>query len=50
MPKAGVHTQTICDFHVEGLGDLGIGHGIFEFLSLGAYLPYGFKSFSDVAP
>lgn len=50
IPKLGVHTQTICDFHVEGLGDVGVGHGIFEFLSLGAYLPYGFKSFGDVAP
>jgi hypothetical protein len=49
IPKLGVHTQTICDFHVEGL-DIGVGHGIFEFLSLGAYLPYGFKSFGDVAP
>ena len=50
IPKLGVHTQTICDFHVEGLGDIGVGHGIFEFLSLGAYLPYGFRSFGDVAP
>jgi len=50
MPKLGSHTQTLCDFHVEGLGDIGTGHGIFEFLSLGAYLPYGFKSFGDVAP
>jgi hypothetical protein len=47
--KAGIHTQTVCDFHVEGL-DVGTGHGVFEFLSLGAYLPYGFKSFADVAP
>ncbi len=50
VPKMGVHTQTICDFTTEGLGDIGTGHGIFEFLSLGAYLPYGFKSFGDVAP
>jgi hypothetical protein len=49
IAKLGAHTQTICDFHVDGLGDLGVGHGIFEFLSLGAYLPYGFKSFGDVA-
>jgi hypothetical protein len=49
VAKAGVHTQTLCDYHVDGLGDLGIGHGIFEFLSLGAYLPYGWKSFGDVA-
>jgi hypothetical protein len=49
IPKLGVHTQTVCDFHVEGLGDVGTGHGVFEFLSLGAYLPYGFKSFGDVA-
>lgn len=48
IPKLGAHTQTICDFHVEG-AELGVGHGIFEFLSLGAYLPYGFKSFGDVA-
>jgi hypothetical protein len=50
IPKLGVHTQTICDFHVDGLGGVGVGHGIFEFLSLGAYLPYGFKTFADVAP
>ncbi len=49
IPKLGVHTQTVCDFHVEGLGDLGVGHGVFEFLLLGAYAPYGFKSFGDVA-
>jgi hypothetical protein len=49
IPKLGVHTQTICDVHVEGLGDIGVGHGIFEFLSIGAYLPYGFTSFADVA-
>jgi hypothetical protein len=50
IPKLGVHTQTICDFQVEGLGGIGVGHGIFEFLSLGAYLPYGFKTFGDLAP
>lgn len=48
IPRLGAHTQTICDVHVDG-ADLGIGHGIFEFLSLGAYLPYGLKSFGDVA-
>ena len=47
--RAGIHTQTVCDFHVDGL-DVGSGHGVFEFLSLGAYLPYGFKTFADVAP
>jgi hypothetical protein len=50
VAKAGVHTQTLCDYHVDGLGDIGVGHGIFEFLSLGAYLPYGWRSFGDVAP
>ena len=49
LQKAGVHTQTACDFHVEGIDDLGTGHGVFEFLLLGAYAPYGFKSFGDVA-
>ena len=49
IAKAGIHTQTICDYHVDGL-DVGVGHGIFEFLSLGAYLPYGWKSFGDVSP
>ena len=49
LAKAGAHTQTVCDFHVEGLGEIGTGHGVFEFLSLGAYEPYGFKSFGDVA-
>lgn len=50
VQKAGIHTQTICDYAVEGLGDIGTGHGIFEFLLLGSYLPYGFKTWSDVAP
>jgi hypothetical protein len=49
VQKAGVHTQTVCDYRVDGLGGIGTGHGVFEFLSLGAYLPYGFKSFGDVA-
>lgn len=43
-------TETVCDYTVEGLGDLGTGHGIFEFLLLGSYEPYGFKNFNDVAP
>jgi hypothetical protein len=50
VQKAGVHTQTVCDFHVDGLDGLGTGHGVFEFLLLGAYEPYGFKTFGDVAP
>ncbi len=50
VAKAGVHTQTVCDFFIEGLGDIGIGHGVFEFLSLGVYEPYGFRTFADVAP
>jgi hypothetical protein len=49
VQKAGVHTQTVCDFETEGL-DVGTGHGVFEFLLLGAYEPYGFKTFGDVAP
>jgi hypothetical protein len=49
VAKLGPHTQTICDFYVDG-ADVGVGHGIFEFLSLGAYTPYGFRSFTDVAP
>lgn len=43
-------TETVCDFSVDGLDELGQGHGILEFLLLGAYEPYGFKSWSDVAP
>jgi hypothetical protein len=50
VAKAGVHTQTVCDYKVEGLGDVGTGHGIFEFLLLGSYFPYGLKTWSDVAP
>jgi hypothetical protein len=52
VAKAGVHTQTICDYVVEGDGVDGIGQGvgIFEFLALGSYLPYGWKTFADVAP
>jgi hypothetical protein len=49
VAKAGIHTQTVCDFNVEGIDGLGVGHGVFEFLSLGAYTPYGFNSFGDVA-
>jgi hypothetical protein len=43
-------TETVCDYTVDGLGDIGAGHGIFEFLLLGAYEPYGFKNWNDVAP
>ncbi len=50
VKKAGVHTQTICDYTVEGIDGIGTGHGIFEFLLLGAYLPYGLKTWADVAP
>jgi hypothetical protein len=50
VAKAGVHTQTICDYTVEGVDGLGAGHGIFEFLVLGSYMPYGWKTFADVAP
>jgi hypothetical protein len=50
MANVGAHTQTVCDYHVEGLGDLGVGHGVFEFLLLGSYEPYGFKQWNDVAP
>ncbi len=42
-------TETVCDYTVEGL-DIGTGHGILEFLLLGAYEPYGFAKWSDVAP
>ncbi|HYM14023.1 MAG TPA: hypothetical protein VEZ14_00495 [Dehalococcoidia bacterium] len=41
-------TETVCDYHVDGLGDIGTGHGITEFLLLGAYLPYGFRQWTDV--
>ncbi len=50
LPKISGQTETVCDFHAEGLGNLGDGHGILEFLLLGAYEPYGFKSWTDVAP
>jgi hypothetical protein len=50
VQKAGVHTQTACDFAVDGIDGLGTGHGVFEFLLLGQYLPYGFKGIGDVAP
>jgi hypothetical protein len=50
LPRIGGQTETVCDYTVERLGELGTGHGIFEFLLLGAYEPYGFKSWSDVAP
>lgn len=49
VQKAGVHTQTVCRYAVRGLEGLGTGHGVFELLILGAYLPYGFQTFTDVA-
>jgi hypothetical protein len=49
LPRISGQTETVCDYIVEGLGDIGTGHGIFEFLVLGAYEPYGFKTFGDVA-
>jgi hypothetical protein len=42
-------TETVCDYTVEGIDGLGTGHGIIEFLLLGAYQPYGFNSWGDVA-
>jgi hypothetical protein len=50
VQKAGVHTQSICDYDVEGIDGIGVGHGVFEFLLLGSYFPYGLKTWSDVAP
>jgi len=49
LPRISGQTETVCDYHVEGLGDVGVGHGIIEFLLLGAYEPYGFKQWNDVA-
>ncbi|HEX5480050.1 MAG TPA: hypothetical protein VFY79_10065 [Dehalococcoidia bacterium] len=48
--RAAGQTQTVCDFHVEGIEGLGTGHGIFELLLLGLYEPYGFRQWTDVAP
>lgn len=42
-------TETVCDYTVEGIDGLGVGHGIIEFLLLGAYQPYGFSAWNDVA-
>jgi hypothetical protein len=42
-------TETVCDYRVEGIDGIGTGHGIIEFLLLGAYQPYGFNAWSDVA-
>ncbi len=49
LARIGGQTETVCDYHVDGL-DLGVGHGITEFLLLGTYTPYGFNQWSDVAP
>ncbi|MDP9238894.1 MAG: hypothetical protein M3P30_16115 [Chloroflexota bacterium] len=49
LQRIGGQTETVCDYKVDGLGDLGTGHGIFEFLLLGAYAPYGFNRWNDVA-
>ncbi len=50
LGRIGGQTETVCDYHVEGIDGLGTGHGILEFLLLGSYLPYGFKTWNDVAP
>jgi hypothetical protein len=42
-------TETVCDYIVEGIDGIGTGHGIIEFLLLGAYQPYGFNAWNDVA-
>jgi len=42
-------TETVCDYTVEGIDGIGVGHGIIEFLLLGAYQPYGFNAWNDVA-
>ncbi|MEX0750917.1 MAG: hypothetical protein WD359_08930 [Dehalococcoidia bacterium] len=42
-------TETVCDYSVEGIDGIGTGHGIIEFLLLGAYQPYGFNAWNDVA-
>lgn len=42
-------TETVCDYTVEGIDGIGTGHGIIEFLLLGAYQPYGFNAWNDVA-
>jgi hypothetical protein len=42
-------TETVCDYTVDGIEGLGTGHGIIEFLLLGAYQPYGFNAWNDVA-
>ena len=49
LPRIQGQTETVCEVHVEGIDGLGTGYGPFEFLVLGAYAPYGFKSFGDVA-
>lgn len=49
LPRIAGQTETVCEVRVEGLGDIGVGYGPFEFLVLGTYEPYGFKSFGDVA-
>ncbi len=50
LKRISGQTETVCDYTVEGLGDIGVGHGIFEFLLLGAYEPYGFRAWNDAAP
>jgi hypothetical protein len=49
LQRIGGQTETVCDYEVDGLGELGTGHGILEFLLLGAYAPYGFAAWNDVA-
>jgi hypothetical protein len=50
VQRVSGQTETVCDYEVEGIPGAGTGHGIFEFLLLGAYEPYGFKAWNDVAP
>lgn len=50
LQRVAGQTETVCDYTVDGIDGLGVGHGIIEFLLLGAYQPYGFHTWSDVAP
>jgi hypothetical protein len=50
VAQIGGQTETICDFTIEEMPEVGTGSGIIEFLVLGAYEPYGFKQWNDVAP
>ncbi len=49
LQRIAGQTETVCDYTVDGMEELGTGHGITELLVIGSYLPYGLNAWNDVA-